>query len=310
MVSVPQDPLLGVAPPRFVIIERSNHSHYFLCRSFVWLGYSTLCSHDSRWCADTKQVFLRTHHLDRIAGKAVLPATRANIDTTYQLLLIIFFVPETYHPVLLRRKAIRLRKETGNQEWHAPIEKLDRSIAKTVLWSCIRPFQLLFFEPMVSSPMSRGTSLVGLPPCSSASIYASYPQSYWESCTSVSTVDLLARLANALQSLVHFRWCFVPITVSVFRRLVLHSWACSWACSQVSVPTQSGGESTAGSCGSVRRKGVSLGVQNQSFGFRQQYLALGLSQLHSSVSLCISLTFQRASNLTLHAGFGWTTYSS
>jgi hypothetical protein len=78
----------------------------------------------------------------------------------------VFFVPETYHPVLLRRKAIRLRKETGNQEWIAPIEKLDRSIAKTVLWSCIRPFQLLFFEPMVSKPMSLGYQLVGLHQCS------------------------------------------------------------------------------------------------------------------------------------------------
>lgn len=66
------------------------------------------------------------------------------------------FVPETYHPVLLRRKAIRLREETGNPEWIAPIEKMDRSIAKTVLWSCIRPFQLLFFEPMVGFCTRRG----------------------------------------------------------------------------------------------------------------------------------------------------------
>ena len=41
---------------------------------------------------------------------------------------------------------------------------------------------------------------------------------------------------------------------------------------------------------------MSLEVQNQSFGFRQQYLALGSSQLHFSVSRCISLTFQRPSN--------------
>jgi hypothetical protein len=58
-------------------------------------------------------------------------------------------VPETYHPVLLRNRAIRLRKETGNPNWIAPIEKLSRSIPKTVAGSCIRPFQLLFFEPMV-----------------------------------------------------------------------------------------------------------------------------------------------------------------
>jgi len=66
-----------------------------------------------------------------------------------QLALIVLLVPETYHPVLLRNKAIRLREETSNPAWVAPLEKLDRSVTQTVLWSCIRPFQLLFFEPMV-----------------------------------------------------------------------------------------------------------------------------------------------------------------
>ncbi|EUC48548.1 hypothetical protein COCMIDRAFT_34030 [Bipolaris oryzae ATCC 44560] len=79
-----------------------------------------------------------------------------------QLCLIILFVPETYHPVLLRRKAIRLRKETGNQEWIAPIEKMDRSITKTVMWSCIRPFQLLFFEPMCLNLCILSAILLGI----------------------------------------------------------------------------------------------------------------------------------------------------
>lgn len=51
--------------------------------------------------------------------------------------------PETYHPVKLRHKAQRLRKETGNNSWRAPIEIMDKSIPKTILWSCIRPFQLV-----------------------------------------------------------------------------------------------------------------------------------------------------------------------
>lgn len=143
-----------VAPisDQIVIIERFNHPYCFSCRSFAWLGF---CSCESKRCTDIKQVFLRTHHLVRIAGEAVPPSMLLSTNATCQLFLIVFFVPETYHPVLLRRKAVRLRKETGNQEWIAPIERLDRSIAKTVLWSCIRPFQLLFFEPMVSCPMSR-----------------------------------------------------------------------------------------------------------------------------------------------------------
>ena len=70
-----------------------------------------------------------------------------------QLGAIILLVPETYHPVLLRQKAQRLRKETGDEAWKAPIEQLSRSIPKTILWSCIRPFQLLCFEPMVGGAM-------------------------------------------------------------------------------------------------------------------------------------------------------------
>lgn len=63
------------------------------------------------------------------------------------LLLIILLVPETYAPVLLRRKAIRLRAETGDQRFKAPIEIMQRSITRTVLRSCYRPFMLLFLEP-------------------------------------------------------------------------------------------------------------------------------------------------------------------
>ncbi|KAF2870429.1 benomyl/methotrexate resistance protein [Massariosphaeria phaeospora] len=80
----------------------------------------------------------------------------------FQLALIFLFVPETYHPVLLRQKARRLRKETGNAAWIAPIEKMDRTIAKTVVWSCIRPFQLLFFEPMCLNLCILSAVLLGI----------------------------------------------------------------------------------------------------------------------------------------------------
>ncbi|KAF2091599.1 putative MFS multidrug transporter [Saccharata proteae CBS 121410] len=79
-----------------------------------------------------------------------------------QLGLIVLFVPETYHPVLLRRKAQKLRKDTGNQMWIAPIERLDRSIPKTVMWSCIRPFQLLFLDPMCLCLCTLSAILLGI----------------------------------------------------------------------------------------------------------------------------------------------------
>lgn len=79
-----------------------------------------------------------------------------------QLALIILFVPETYHPVLLRRKAVKLRKETGNDAWHAPIEIMNKSVVKTVAWSCVRPFQLLFFEQMCLNLCLLSAILLGI----------------------------------------------------------------------------------------------------------------------------------------------------
>jgi hypothetical protein len=64
------------------------------------------------------------------------------------MLLITLLVPETYHPVLLRQKAIQLRATTGNTKWHAPIELTQKSVLKTVTWSFLRPLQMLFMEIM------------------------------------------------------------------------------------------------------------------------------------------------------------------
>lgn len=49
---------------------------------------------------------------------------------------------------LLRRKAQRIRHETGDERWQAPIEKLQRSVVQTVVRSCYRPVLLLTLEPM------------------------------------------------------------------------------------------------------------------------------------------------------------------
>ncbi|OQE43711.1 hypothetical protein PENCOP_c003G03827 [Penicillium coprophilum] len=70
------------------------------------------------------------------------------IWTGVLLISMILLVPETYHPVLLRRKAQKLRQETGDDRWKAPIEKMQRSVARTVVRSMYRPVLLLTLEPM------------------------------------------------------------------------------------------------------------------------------------------------------------------
>ncbi|OTA65176.1 major facilitator superfamily transporter [Hypoxylon sp. EC38] len=65
-----------------------------------------------------------------------------------ELVMIVIFAPETYHPIKLREKARKLRKETGDERWKAPMEKSTKSVARTIAYSLLRPFQLLIFEPM------------------------------------------------------------------------------------------------------------------------------------------------------------------
>ncbi|KAF4966071.1 hypothetical protein FSARC_6197 [Fusarium sarcochroum] len=63
-------------------------------------------------------------------------------------LAIVLVVPETYHPILIRNKARQIRKETGDERWKAPAEKVEKSVAGAIGRSLLRPFQLLIFEPM------------------------------------------------------------------------------------------------------------------------------------------------------------------
>ncbi|OQE32005.1 hypothetical protein PENSTE_c001G00580 [Penicillium steckii] len=64
------------------------------------------------------------------------------------LVSIVAFVPETFPPVRLRDKAVSLRNSTGDDRYRAPSEKLQSSRTKALGYALLRPFQLLFFEPM------------------------------------------------------------------------------------------------------------------------------------------------------------------
>jgi hypothetical protein len=72
---------------------------------------------------------------------------------------ILFFVPETYSPVLLKIKAAKLRKE--DRRYYAPIERHDRSVLKTIGLSCLHPIQLLTLEPMCIALCTFSAILLG-----------------------------------------------------------------------------------------------------------------------------------------------------
>lgn len=62
---------------------------------------------------------------------------------------VLIFSPETYAPVILKRRAKRLRKETGNPNIVAPSELGSQSIKDLVTVVLTRPVRMFLFESIV-----------------------------------------------------------------------------------------------------------------------------------------------------------------
>lgn len=58
-------------------------------------------------------------------------------------------LPETYAVVLLRRRAVKLRKETGDQGYMTNQERFKKPLAEVMKESLIRPIDILVTEPIV-----------------------------------------------------------------------------------------------------------------------------------------------------------------
>ncbi|CCM05653.1 uncharacterized protein FIBRA_07883 [Fibroporia radiculosa] len=64
------------------------------------------------------------------------------------IIMLLLFVPETYIPVVLKRKAAALRRSTGNDRYWAPLDRREGSLGHAILLSCYTPFQLIIFDRM------------------------------------------------------------------------------------------------------------------------------------------------------------------
>ncbi|EKM59644.1 uncharacterized protein PHACADRAFT_137679 [Phanerochaete carnosa HHB-10118-sp] len=62
--------------------------------------------------------------------------------------MLIAFVPETYAPYLLKRKAAKLRNQTGDDRYWAPLDHRQHSLARSLMLSCYVPFELLVVDQM------------------------------------------------------------------------------------------------------------------------------------------------------------------
>jgi MFS transporter, DHA1 family, multidrug resistance protein len=75
-----------------------------------------------------------------------LPAILGSVNT----LLLIFTLDESFAPIILVRKAARLRKQTGDWAYISAHERMDFDIAQLADKYFLRPVKMLIFEPMMS----------------------------------------------------------------------------------------------------------------------------------------------------------------
>lgn len=71
-------------------------------------------------------------------------------------------LPELYPPVLLKKKAIRLRKITGNEAYWHPHEEVKLDFRSIVTKQISRPLLMLFTEPMVTCITLYASFVYGL----------------------------------------------------------------------------------------------------------------------------------------------------
>ncbi|PSR75077.1 putative MFS multidrug transporter [Coniella lustricola] len=64
-------------------------------------------------------------------------------------MILIGLVPETYSPVILKRRARQMRKETGNENIITEQEKVKLSLAEIVKTSLVRPIVMILTEPVL-----------------------------------------------------------------------------------------------------------------------------------------------------------------
>ncbi|PFH48800.1 hypothetical protein AMATHDRAFT_149102 [Amanita thiersii Skay4041] len=65
-----------------------------------------------------------------------------------ELLALFIFVPETYVPVILQRKAAKLRRQINDERYWSELDEGEKNLMKAIIISCYKPFQLLLLDRM------------------------------------------------------------------------------------------------------------------------------------------------------------------
>lgn len=117
----------------------------------------------------------------------------------------LMFFPETYGPVLLLKRAEKLRKETGNAKILAPIEEESRDLKQMITVTLTRPIRMLFFELLVIAASSYLSLAYGI----FYMYFEAYPiifQGIYGQSSGVSGLMFLPIIAGAILAIIVFLW--------------------------------------------------------------------------------------------------------
>ncbi|WRT68612.1 uncharacterized protein IL334_005590 [Kwoniella shivajii] len=117
------------------------------------------------WDGDHRGQAMSIFSLAPFAGPSIGPIVAGAIQVTgtnwrwvywiltmfagFCLAVIVIFVPETYAPKILAQKAKKLRKDTQEERWYAPLEKQDHRWQSRLYDILAKPFIMLALEPML-----------------------------------------------------------------------------------------------------------------------------------------------------------------
>ncbi len=118
------------------------------------------------WDAKTRGIALSIFSLAPFAGPALGPIVSGFIEVSNVnwrwlfwvctifsgacLVLVVLFLPETFAPIILLKKAKRIRKETGDNRYKAPIELIEINWNDRLNKTLLKPFIMLVQEPMLA----------------------------------------------------------------------------------------------------------------------------------------------------------------
>lgn len=146
-----------------------NAESLFICRFFGGVFGSAPISNVSAglgdlWSREARGTAVSLYAIMVVGGPTLAPVAGAALTvnlswrwTEYVEAIFVFtvfaftlvFFPEIYGPVLLKRKAQKLRKETGNQAFYHPLEETKLDLKSIVTKQFSRPLLMLTTEPMV-----------------------------------------------------------------------------------------------------------------------------------------------------------------